>query len=152
MESHHSSESKSIPSEDGISEDLPNDRLGDSIFIKLEKTWKVIRSSNLISGHTYLSKCKTNTCEYGEGLNIFRFLPVGDSAKIPYNCEYYYADIESDMWKFMMDSLENSKSFKNKYKHGLTYAICISLPYGVHDDSIQSIKLFSVDDDSEIQF
>lgn len=125
------------------------DRVDDVLLKRLHLAWNAITKSP-----DYIKKCKEASLKYGDGISVFRFLGSPQlekpDPKIP-NCEYYYADTQCDLWKMLVETNNIRAYFHDKHRYGVTFAVCISMPLpSHHDEYIQSIKLFSVDNNQEI--
>ena len=109
----------------------------------LDKAWKCVIEQ-------FTSKCQTEAVESGSGINLFRFLRSTKGAT--HNCEYFYAEHDSILWKSILTSMPNRIWFEKAYQPEHMYAVCVSVPlHKFGDDTIQMVRLFKFDTHVEIE-
>lgn len=119
------------------------------IQYRVEKAWKCILTQ-------YQKMASDIASENGEGMCIFRFLPPRGVVQneSSFNCEFYWAEINSPPWKTMISGLGDEKEDLLKaYKPGENFMICIGVPLNNNaDDYIQNIKLFDCVSSREVSW
>lgn len=114
----------------------------------LQLAWRCVLDP--LSG--YRDMMVKNSMEQGPGLHIFKF----DSPKMKihdrcHNCEYYFLEKDSELYKKIMETVSNKKllSIYDPYKH---YEVYVSVPrFDLGDERVQSIRLFSFDNHQEVE-
>jgi hypothetical protein len=108
----------------------------------LQLAWRCI-----LEGEDDLYKSIIVESPQQSGLHMFKFGGRGgrghNGYNGGYNCEYYFVEIESDLWK----KIDHDKRY-DPSKH---YEVCVSVPrFDLGDERIQSIRLFGLDDHKEV--
>jgi len=107
-------------------------------YALLEKAWECIETQ-------FLNYAKSTSSVEGPGLSIFKMI---DKTRIgynnePYNCEYYYALKDDDVWKksFSLFKVESSVFLNNISM----FAICVQVTPQNQEQPLGSIRFYSFD-------
>jgi hypothetical protein len=85
-----------------------------------------------------------NSMEEGKGLHIFKFHGVSAGYNGSFNCEYYFVTPDLDIWK-------KTEPIITSYDPSIHYVVCVSVPrYDMGDERIQSVRLFNLEDQTEV--
>lgn len=115
--------------------------------------------------------------ESGAGINLFRMLRgevVGVGAHNErhnashgpsgthnerHNCQYYYVEKDTARWSSILATISAASAstggdgFIKTYNPETMYAVCISVPVGdVGDESIEALRLFRFDTQTEVEY
>jgi hypothetical protein len=109
----------------------------------LNKAWTCVLSQ-------YRDLAKENSIKEGKGLNIFKMASKKEQ-KDNSNCQYFFAN--SAMWDLFLDSSPKKEDFLETFNPNNMYCVMVSVPLpGIEVDTIQTIRIFKIENDEEIYF
>ncbi|HMP28031.1 MAG TPA: hypothetical protein PKD85_00440 [Saprospiraceae bacterium] len=108
----------------------------------LNRAWSCVLSQ-------YRGLAKENSLKGRKGINVFKMMTKQPNKEA--NCEYYFAP--SEMWNIFLDCCPNRDSFLDIFDSNTMYSIMVSVPLpGIEIETLQTIKIFKIENDEEIEF